>query len=522
MPSSRPDAMCVPHLRGRYWATMRPGDATWTVEDVLTGPPVGTWRSSIVILVGLVAFVLRLLVVMSHGGLLGQLGNDPGVYFTGAAALTFGRIPYLDFYFVHPPVILLILTPFAWLARLTTDPIGFAAANVFSMMIGAVNAVLVARVGWRATDDFPAAVSGGLFYAVWFGAIGAEFSARLEPFGTLFFLAGFALFQSSWPKDRPSRSFAAGVFFGLAVLTKIWWSVPVLTVLGWRLLGERAWRTVLASVVGGLGVAAVTVGPFLSLTGSSMWTMVVEAQLGRGESAARVFDRLVGIAVGQTPGLWQNIAAVAAYACFIWYAVWCWKLQRLRPILVTLAAQLLILLIGPSWFGFYTGYIGAPLALIVAGGAATWRLGRRHSSRSRWVALMMPTLIAATVTTVNLAQIDYVQPIQGRAQVAAALATETCITSDDPTALIQVDGMTRGLAAGCPNWVDITAPRMVHPDLGVPGSAPKWLDTLTHYLSSGDAIVLTGRPLGLRPTDIAELAGGREVTSLGEWRVFIR
>lgn len=69
-------------------------------------------RISDAVLVTAVGAVLRwAFVVFSRGGPWGNFGYDPGVYYTSADALTFGRLPYDDFVLVHPPALTLALTP---------------------------------------------------------------------------------------------------------------------------------------------------------------------------------------------------------------------------------------------------------------------------------------------------------------------------------------------------------------------------------------------------------------------------
>jgi len=112
-------------------------------------------------------------------------------------------------------------------------------------------------------------------------------------------------------------------------------------------------------------------------------------------------------------------------------------------------------------------------------------------------------------------------PIEGRSEIAATLAAHDCTTSELPTVLVQVDAMTRGLAHGCPNWVDVTAPRMVEPALAGPGSGTAWRSTLVDYLAGGDAILVTGRRIGLTHHDLETLAEGRDVVRLGTTAVYL-
>src|SRR5919112_759301 len=94
--------------------------------------------------VAAVAFLTRAWLVLRHAGLGGLNHYDDGVYYAGAAALVSGRMPYRDFLFLHPPGILLALSPFAALGAVTSDSVGLAVARVAFWGIGALNAGLVA------------------------------------------------------------------------------------------------------------------------------------------------------------------------------------------------------------------------------------------------------------------------------------------------------------------------------------------------------------------------------------------
>ena len=82
------------------------------------------------------AAVIRILSLFLSGGLDSVLGYDDGVYFSATLGWLHGLIPYRDFILVHPPGILLVLSPFAWLASHTTDEIGFIASRIFFVILG--------------------------------------------------------------------------------------------------------------------------------------------------------------------------------------------------------------------------------------------------------------------------------------------------------------------------------------------------------------------------------------------------
>src|SRR5436305_9090670 len=131
-----------------------------------------------------VAGAARLSVIAHGGGLRSAFGYDAPVYFAASDAFVHGRLPYRDFVLLHPPGIMLALTPFAALTKVLTDQAAFAVADLSFAVVGAVCAVLVVRVG-RRLGFGTGALIGGLAYAAWWGSIEAEYLVRLEPLGNL-------------------------------------------------------------------------------------------------------------------------------------------------------------------------------------------------------------------------------------------------------------------------------------------------------------------------------------------------
>src|SRR5262245_8156276 len=94
--------------------------------------------------IGLFALLVRLGPPVVIGGIRGIYHYDDGVYFSAAQHLIAGVLPYRDFVFVHPPGVILLLAPFAALARLIGDNWAFVFARVLITLIGSTSAALVA------------------------------------------------------------------------------------------------------------------------------------------------------------------------------------------------------------------------------------------------------------------------------------------------------------------------------------------------------------------------------------------
>lgn len=457
------------------------------------------------VLIFVLALAVRLtLVFTSNGGPLGSVGYDAGVYYAAADALVHGRVPYADFTLLHPPLLMVVLTPFALLGRLTTDYVGFMVANFATMVLAALNAFLVVRVARRLNLSRGAALLGGAFYAVWFGAVQAEYSARLEPLGTFAFLCALLL-VTRYDSSRRTLGWA-GVALGAAMSVKMWWAAPVLVVLAaqWRVRGRASLLLL------GIAAAGVVIDlPFLLAAPRQMVRMVVTDQLGRPFVTAPL-ERLNDLTTLR-PGLpvlppalnylllgvfGVLLAAVLATAA---------RVPTARLPVVLAMVQLVVLGVSPSYFSYYADYPAAALALVVAAAAhraagAGWAFDRRLGA-GRVAAVTLTVVVAAlTVSAVAQQGGTLIHPYPGR-QLAGRVTQVRCLMNDTPTALIAVDALSRDLAHGCPNWIDVSG-RTYGPDAanGAKVSRAKnarWQRSIRAYLLSGDAVFTARRLTGL-------------------------
>ncbi len=473
-----------------------------------------------------IAFVLRVgVVLLSRGGPRGIFGYDAGVYYAAADAFVHGRLPYRDFVLLHPPGVLLAVSPFAGLGRLTTDHTGFIVANTAFELLGALNAVLVGLVARRVGCRRSAALLGALFYAVWLGAVNAEIGVRLEPLGsTLFLLALLAL--TGGALDR-RRAVLAGVALAAACSVKIWWIVPAAVVLGWHLCHRDRRPAVTWMVAGGAGLALVLDGAFFAAAPGTMWRMVVTDQLGRQPVTGPE------LRVAEVTGLHFAFPALAGPAeipllvilagLVVAAGAAAWRLPPARMVVLVLAAQLLVLAGSPSYFAFYAGFVAATLGLTLAAAAETRpaRAGRRGFP----VAAVTAVTAAAFTGIALLRPITVVSPFPAQ-RLAGAARSVRCLMSDSPAALIELNTLSRDLAAGCPNWVDVTG-RTYGADAPPGGLAERraqnrrWQADLRHYLFSGGGfIVVRASGTGLSRTTRRALAGHRVLAVAGRYVLY--
>ena len=440
-----------------------------------------------------VAALVRVAVVLRTGGFLGYYGYDPGVYYASAGAVIHGRAPYSnDFVFLHPPLISLVLTPFAWLGHLTSDHVGFVAANIAFTLLSAFNAALIVMLAERIGLSRRSAAIAGLFYALWFGAINAEFLARLEPLGNLFMIIGLYFVVTA--NERWPRLAYAGALLGLAASVKIWFVLPLLVVAVWQLVQRRRVVAPLA-VLGGAAVVFVVVDlPFLLISSGRMWSMVITEQLGRNFSQVSPVIRLGDLSsIRQlAPHLSSIVVAVLLVpigAATVWLLVLAWRLPVARLMVVLAVVHALVLGLAPSWFFFYSDFATVPLALVV--GAAMMAVPERRRGAA-WAPIAYVGAMSVLICIAG--SFHAVRPVHDVDRLSAAVAHLNCVMSDAPSGLIEVNALDRGLDHGCRNWIDVTGRTYGVDQPRRDGQSrlknKRWQRDLRRYLLSGDAVIL--------------------------------
>jgi hypothetical protein len=421
------------------------------------------------------------------------VGNyDDGVYYTAAAGLVGGRLPYRDFLLLHPPGILLLLAPFAALAHLLGDPAGFAAARLAWMLLGAANTVLVWRIGRHIGPV--AALVGAAWYAVSFPAVYVEHSTLLEAPATTVLLLACALLSRPAAQHRiPALAAAAGALLGFGSAIKIWGVVPLIIVAGWLLLTRRAGQAAWL-LAGGIGATTAVCLPFFAAAPRSMWNQVVRDQLSRPRSDATVMDRLAGIAGlgGWHPGPAWLAGGMAMTGLVVVIVLAC-SLSQARLYAALATGLSVFLLVTPTWFTHYAGLTAAPLALTI--GAASQRLWTYKAD------LVAPRLAVAAVAgvlvfgqAVALSMISLGSPFPRPALAAAAYAPAGCVTADDPVGLIETDTLRQNLRRGCALVVDLGGES--HDVRAAAGTSvsrvhnPVFQQRVREYLMSGSRAIL--------------------------------
>jgi hypothetical protein len=416
--------------------------------------------------IAVLAFLARLLPVLRGGGLLGLGAYDDGVYYTGAVALMAGRVPYADFVLLHPPGVLLALSPFALLGRLTSDPTGYAVARLAFMALGAANTVLVALLARR--FGRVAAVVSGLFYAIWFPAAYWEARTTIEPLATTLMLGALLLLlpRSGRPSGRATArpsgrttgraTVLAGVLLGLTLGLKIWSVAPVAVLVLWHLVAAGRAATV-RLVAGAAAGAAVVWLPFLAAAPGPMLRMVVVDQLGRPRMGITTGGRLGSILnltphFSHVPSGLKLVVLGAALLVVLAAAVAAWTRKDARVVVLLLVTTTGVVLAGPSYFRHYSSF-PAPFLAVVVGVAVAVVLAR--ATRRVAAAATAAVLVVVAVAAVTPMARRLNDPFPG-AQLGRLAVGKGCVVADDPSALILMGVLSRDLARGCPQPVDFS------------------------------------------------------------------
>ena len=462
----------------------------------------------------LVAFVGRLVPVWRGGGLSATNGYDDGVYYAAATSFVHGQMPYRDYVLLHPPGSVVLLAPFALLARLTSDTAGFETARVGFMVLGAINAALVTAIGRRFSARV--AIVAGLFYALFFPAVYVARTISLEELGTTTLLIALVLVFRRVGQVGPSSGalIVAGASLGLGATVKIWGVLPLLIVVGW--LAVTVGRAVAARVLAGAAVAMIVVClPFFLKAPTRMFRYVISDQLGRPSSGGSVWSRLRDI-TGVRPLLssWPTVPAYVFLTLIVLAGLsltaFALRQADTRVFAALLVGTVALLLVSPSFFDHYAGFAAAPAALVAA--TTTDRVSlARWATSARW---RNAALVAVSVVALVLAAPGILRPQGTRVPRALASAAKLpgCVTADDPTVLVLMNAQSRDLQRHCRVWVDVTGITYDtghghHPDNGrVQREADAtWQLQIMSYLRSGSATIVSRPDTDLTPANQDEI-----------------
>ncbi|WP_460934315.1 hypothetical protein [Phycicoccus ginsengisoli] len=184
---------------------------------------------------------------------------------------------------------------------------------------------------------------------------------------------------------------------------------------------------------------------------------------------------------------------------------------------------IVVLLMAPSFFGFYAAFAAPMFALLVPAAISGVALLRPlpASSRPRRVEAVTVASIAVVAVGVGAVEsLDYAagKPFPGR-ELRPVVASTRCVTSDSPWGLIALDALSRDFRNGCRVEIDVSG--VTHDTLRLRSADGRalgrsrntaWKAYLFTYLRSGEATIIMRAASGNGLT-----AADRKV--IGSWPV---
>ena len=294
---------------------------------------------------------------------------NSGVYFAASYKFVSGVMPYRDFVFVQPPGIVLLLSPVTLLSRLIGTHDGFIVARILGGVVCAANASMVAfLVRQRGRVAMIIAGAGLALVPVSF----LETSAvMLESFCVFFVLVGALVACQKKGDGGPSVSvFAlAGLFFGVAVLVKLWALLPLLALS--LLLLPRGRAKVGALAGGAIASFGVLSLPFFVASPRDFLSQVVGAQLSRGANPTNdlsILGRMINLTGLSTARIiTTNGEAITFFAVFVTLVGIAFLRHRHRDLVENFLLVSAILSVGAVLLSheFYSYYAYFPAPFLV-------------------------------------------------------------------------------------------------------------------------------------------------------------
>jgi alpha-1,2-mannosyltransferase len=463
----------------------------------------GYWLSPsgvVIVITTAVALAIRLFTLTRPGYLTGITEYDDGVYLGAAIRLTDGALPYKDFAFVQPPGILLLMSPVAVFAKITTTVKGLALARVLTALASAACVPLAGNLV-RYRGAVVTLVTCGVL-AVYPGDILTAHTLMLEPWMNLVCLLGINAAFRRGHLARPGRLAWAGLALGFAGVIKFWAIAPTAVLLVLVLLDKtdrvrRARAYVLGLVVG----FVVPLLPFFVAAPSAFIHSTLTDQADRVGSQVSLGIRLANLtglidifnqggrlslnagahsmfAGGASASLegssslgWLPIFGVVVLAGLI-AAGYIWQSRRLTQLEWLSLATLVLAsaaVVGYSAFFYHYSDFPAPWLALSLGGAAGALAGYPTVR-----AVVVRALVVILVLVAAL-QIRETFPLQQPTaeDVAHLIPKGSCLVTDEASLAIAADRFTE-LPPGCPDIVDSLAATLVLSNgVSVQGGAAK-------------------------------------------------
>ncbi len=424
----------------------------------------------------MLALALLLLQSLLHGHLSGLVEYDDGVYFGSSLQLIHGLLPYRDFVLIQPPMVTVLLTPFAALSLLTGTAHALEAARIFTDVVAVANVAMVGLLVRRRSTSQVLVSTATM--AVYPAAVRSAQTVLLEPILVSLCLAGLlCLFEGDRISPSQRRIVIGGVLFGVAGATKLWAVFPFVAVLAvaWR----QGFRTLAGWVAGGAAGFIACSLPFFVNAPAAFVHQVFVTQAVRNAGGYSSWERLADLT--GFPGLYSAVSTsgdggvpllCVALAAVLVLCGLAFAGRRGRPVepferfvllasVVTAAA----LFLAPVYYYHYAGFAAPFVAMLygvviarlrrrVAGGSApgVWSGRARRLGLAAGSAALL-ALLCATVWVRVDAITTAAPPRQPAAVVGDRIPARGCVLFTAPAMAILDDRFTAD-RAGCSNVID--------------------------------------------------------------------
>src|SRR5262249_4107298 len=459
----------------------------------LSGPGIG------MMLATALAVAIRLFTLSRSGYLTGITEYDDGVYLGAALRMTEGAVPYKDFAFIQPPGILLLMTPVALIAKITTTVKALALARLLTALASAACVPLAGNlVRYRGT--VVTLVTCGVL-AIYPADVATAHTLMLEPWMNLFCLLGINAAFRRGHLARPGRLAWAGLALGFAGAIKFWAAVPAAVLLACCVaVRQDRVRRVRGYLLGLAAGFVIPILPFLAAAPLTFLRGTITDQPVRTGSSVPIGVRLANLtglidilntkggislnagahsmfAAGASASLpsssslgWLPAAATVALVAVI-AAGYAWQSRRLSQLewlsLVTTVLAAAAVLGYSAFFYHYADFVAPWLALTLGGaaGALAWRPRRPERPGRpgrRALRTVAPIAIATALLLVTALQIRETFPLRHSSGQAMPrlIPKGSCLVSDEASLMITADRFA-GLPPGCPDIVDSLAATLV-------------------------------------------------------------
>jgi alpha-1,2-mannosyltransferase len=184
--------------------------------------------------------------------------------------------------------------------------------------------------------------------------------------------------------------------------------------------------------------------------------------------------------------------SAAVLAAFAAVTVLAWLTVEARLAVALLVGLTALLMFTPSWFPHYAALVAGPAAVTVGYGFAQLiTRARRVDPRLGIVAAVGLGLLVTGYASPTFS-VRYGGPFPSSRLAMAVDAAPGCVTTDEPTTLIELNVLGRNLDRGCPLVVDLGGNSYDNPAASpVPRARNKrWQRYALAYLRAGSVVVI--------------------------------